>query len=139
MHTKIAFVTHLNRRTGKSCGAHVLDRDHGTGLHQLQTSFHQTFFSKRISDLYCGAFLFDRIVKLGAGHRGATDAVAAGLSTQIYHRHAYTRGSRVKNLVRVSQTCCKCIDQTIAVIGRIESNLTADSRYAKAIAISTDA
>jgi len=45
--------------------AHVLDRDHATGCHDLQARFQQQLFGKGIADLHGGALLSRIVVEFG--------------------------------------------------------------------------
>ena len=79
---------HLERRRSQPGGAHVLNADDGIRLHDLQTRLEQQLLRERIADLHRRAFLFGRLVELRRGHRGAVDAVAARLRSDVDHRIA---------------------------------------------------
>ena len=85
---EIALVAHLDGRAGEAGGAHVLDRDHRAGRHQLEAGLHQPLLGEGVADLHGRALLLDRGVELGGGHGRAADAVAAGLGAEVDHRHA---------------------------------------------------
>ena len=82
--------------------AHVLDRDDGAGLHQLEAGLQQQLLGERIADLDGRALLFGVGVEFGRGHRGAVDAVAAGLGAEIDDRPADALGLGGEDLVGLS-------------------------------------
>ena len=138
-HTKVALVAHFNRGTGQARGTHILDRDHGTGGHQFKRGFHQALFGEGVTDLHCGAFVFDRVVKFGRCHCGTANTVAAGFRTKVHNGHADAGGCGVENLVCVGQTGGKCVHKAVAVIGRVKADFAANGRHAKAVAVAANA
>ena len=82
---------HLARRRSQAGGAHVLNAGHGAAAHRLETSLEQKLFEKGISDLNGGTLGQRGVVKLGRGHRGAVNTVAARLCAHIEHRIADAR------------------------------------------------
>ena len=133
-----ALVAHLDRRTGQARGPHVLDRDHRARRHQLKARFQQAFLGERIADLHGGTLVLDRVIELGAGHGRAADAVAPGLGAQIDDGHADARGRRIEDLVGIRQARRKRVDQAVAVIAGVETDLSADVRHAEGVAIGAD-
>ena len=136
---QFALVAHFNRRTGQTCRAHVLDRDHRAGFHQFQTGLHQAFFGERVTDLNGGALFLNRVVEFRRRHGRAANTVAAGFRTQIHNRHADARRRRIENLVCIGQTCGERVHQTVAVIGGVEPHLTADGRNAETVPVTANA
>ena len=136
--TKIALGAHLDRRTGQPRRAHVLDRDHAIGFHDLEAGFQQQLFREGIADLHGRALLGGIVVELGRRHRGAVNAVAARLGAEIDDRHVHAGSSRVKDLVRVSEADCHRVDEDVAVIAGVETHLPADRRHAERIAVAAD-
>ncbi len=59
--------------------------------------------------------------KLGRGHGGAVDAVAAGLRADIDHRIADAGGGGQENPVPAGDADGHRVDQRIAVVGRDEN------------------
>ncbi len=96
---EIALGAHFDRRTGQPRRAHVLDRDHAIRRHDFEAGFQQQLFREGIADLHGRALLRGIVVELGGCHRGAVNAVAAGLRTEIDDRHVHAGGGRIKDLV----------------------------------------
>ena len=133
-----ALVAHLYRRAGQACRAHVLDRDHGAGLHQLQRRFHQALFGERVANLNGGAFFLDALVELGGGHGRTADTVTAGLGAQVDDGTADARSGGVEDLVGVCEARGKGVHEAVAVVGLVETGLAADGRDAEGIAVAAD-
>ena len=136
---EIALGAHLDRRTGQARRAHVLDRDHAIRFHDLETGFQQQFFREGIADLHGRALLGGIVVELGRRHRGAVNAVAPGLGAEIDDRHVHAGGRRVKDLVGLGEADRHRVDEDVAVIAGVETNLSADGRHAERIAVAADA
>ena len=113
---EVALGAHLDRRAGQAGGAHVLDRDHGAGLHQLEAGLEQELLGERVADLHGRALLLRGVVELGRGHGGAVDAVAAGLRAQIDDRVPDAGRRRVEDLVRLREADRHGVDEDVAVI-----------------------
>jgi hypothetical protein len=133
-----ALGAHFDSRAGKAGSTHVLDGDDGAGLHQLEAGFEQAFFGEGVADLYGRALLLDRLVELGRCHGGATDAVTAGLGTEIDDRQADALGFRQEDRIGLGKACSKSVDEDIAVVAGIEFNLAANRRHTEGIAIAAD-
>ena len=136
---EIALGAHLDRRAGQAGRAHVLDRDHAIGRHDFEAGFQQQLFREGIADLHGRPLLGGIVVEFGRRHRGAVNAVAAGLGAEIDDRHVHAGGRRVENLVGVGEADRHRIDQNVAVIAGVETHLPADRRHAKRIAVAADA
>ncbi len=136
---EIALGAHLDRRAGQARGPHVLDRDHAIGCHDFEAGFQQQFFGEGIADLHGRPLLGGIVVEFGRGHRGAVNAVTAGLGAQIDDRHVDAGGRRIKNLVGIGKPDRHRIDQDVAVIAGVETHLPADRWHAERIAIAADA
>ena len=136
---EVALGAHLHRRTGQPRSAHVLDRDHAIRRHDFEAGFQQQFFRKGIADLHGRPLLGRVVVEFGRRHRGAVDAVAAGLGAEIDDRHVDARRRRVKNLVGIGKPDRHRVDQDVAVIAGVEAHLPADRRHAERIAVAADA
>ena len=136
---EIALGAHLDRRAGQPRRAHVLDRDHAAGFHDLEAGFEQQLLGKGIADLHGRTLLFREVVELGRGHRGAVNAVASGLRAEIDDRHVHAGRRRVENLVGIGQAHRHRVDQDVAVIAGVEAHLAADRRHAEGIAVAADA
>ena len=111
---------HLASRTRKSCRAHILNADNGSGLHGFETSFEQQLLQKRIADLHVGTLRLRSLAEFFAGHGGAVNAVASGLGSDIDHRIALTRRARVENLIFTHQSQRERVDQRIARVAGLE-------------------
>ena len=136
---EIALGAHLDRRTGQPRRAHVLDRDHAIGRHDLEAGFQQQLFRKGIADLHGRPLLGGIVVEFGRRHRGAVDAVASGLGAEIDDRHVHAGGRGIENLVGVGEADRHRIDQDVAVIAGVETHLPADGRNTKGITVAADA
>ena len=136
---EIAAGAHFDGRTGEAGGAHVLDRDDGTGLHQFQAGFQQAFFGERITDLNRGALFFDRVVEFRRGHGRAADAVAAGLGAEIDDGKADAFGLGQEDRVGFGKAGGEGIDQAVAVVAGMELDFAADGRNAEGVAVAADA
>ncbi len=136
---EIALGAHLDRRAGQPRRAHVLDRDHAIGFHDFEAGFQQQLFREGIADLHGRPLLGGIVVELGRRHRGAVNAVAAGLGAEIDDRHVHAGGRRIENLVGVGEAHRHRVDQDVAVIAGMEAHLPADRRHAERIAIAADA
>ncbi len=132
-------VAHLDGGTGEARGAHVLDRDHGARGHEFEAGLHQAFLGERVANLHGGAFLLDRIVKFGAGHCRAADAVAASLGTKVDDGHADAGGRRVEDGVRVGEAGGEGVDEAVAVVAAVEADLARDVGDAEGVAVAADA
>ena len=134
-----ALVAHLHGRAGETRGAHVLDRDHGAGLHQLEAGLHQALLGEGVADLNGGTLLLDGLVELGRGHGRTADAVTAGLRAEVHDRASDARSRRVEDLVAVREARREGVHQAVAVVGGVEANLAARGRHAEAVAIAAHA
>jgi hypothetical protein len=132
-------VAHLDRRTGETGGAHVLDRDDGAGGHQFEAGFQQALFGEGVAHLHGRALLLDRVVEFGRGHGRAAHAVAARLGAEIDDGHADARGGRVEDRVRVGEAGGEGVDEAVAVVGAVEADLSAHGRHAEGVAVAADA
>ena len=135
---EIALGAHLDRRTGQAGRAHVLDRDHAIGFHDFEAGFEQQLFREGIADLHGRALLGGIVVELGRRHRGAVNAVAAGLGAEIDDRHVHAGRRRVENLVGLGEADRHRVDEDVAVIAGVETHLPADRRHAERIAVAAD-
>ena len=135
---EIALGAHLDRRARQARRAHVLDRDHAIGFHDFEAGFQQQLFREGIADLHRRPLLRGIVVELGRGHRGAVNAVAAGLGAEIDDRHVHAGGRRIENLVGVGQPDRHRVDQDVAVVAGMEAHLPADGRHAERVAIAAD-
>ena len=136
---EIALGAHLDRRRGEAGRTHVLDRDDGTGLHQLEAGLQQELFGKGIADLNGGALLFGIGLEAGRGHSRAMDAIAPRLRAEIDDRVPDPRRFCVKNLVGAGEADGHGIDEDIAVVARVELGRAPDRRHAERIAVAPDA
>ena len=136
---EIALGAHLDRRAGQPGRAHVLDRDHAIGFHDFEAGFQQQLFREGIADLHGRPLLGGIVVELGRRHRGAVDAVAAGLGAEIDDRHVHARCRRIEDLVGLGEADRHRVDQDVAVIAGVETHLPADGRHAERIAVAADA
>ena len=99
---EIALGAHLDRRAGQPRRAHVLDRDHAIGCHDFEAGFQQQLFREGIADLHGRALLGGVVVEFGRRHRGAVNAVAAGLGAEIDDRHVRRRRPPRRKILSVS-------------------------------------
>jgi hypothetical protein len=130
---------HLERRRGEPRGAHVLDADDASVLHQLEARLEEQFFGERVAHLDGRALLPPILVELGRSHRRAVDAVAAGLRADVNDRIADAlRDARKMRSARATAEG-EDIDQDVAVVGGVEGGLAADGRDADAVAVARDA
>ena len=136
---EIALGAHLDRRAGQPGRAHVLDRDHAIGGHDLEAGLQQQFFGEGIADLHGRALLGGIVVELGRRHRGAVNAVAAGLGAEIDDRHVDAGGRGIKDLVGVGEANRHRVDENVAVIAGVKAHLAADRRHPERIAVAADA
>lgn len=135
---EVALGAHLDRRAGQARRAHVLDRDDAALLHDFEAGLEQQLFGEGIADLHGRALLLGFVVELGRGHRGAVDAVAAGLGAEIDDRHVHAGGGRIEDLVRVGEADGHRVDEDVAVIAGVEAHLAAHGRHAEGIAVAAD-
>ena len=136
---EIALGAHFHRRAGEPRRAHVLDGDDAALVHDLEAGLEQQLFRERIADLHGRAFGFRVLAEFRRGHRGAVDAVAAGLRAEIDDRHADAGGGRVENLVLLRDAHRHGVDEVVAVVARMEAHRAAHGRHAKRIAVAADA
>ncbi len=136
---EIALGAHFHRRARQASRTHVLDRDHAIGFHDFEAGFQQQLFREGIADLHGRTLLVRIVVEFGRRHRGAVNAVAAGLGTEIDDRHVHAGRRRVENLSRVGEADRHRVDQDVAVIAGVETHLSADGRYPERIAVAADA
>ena len=133
------FSRHFGGRAGQPGGAHVLDPDDDSPLHDLEAGFHQELFLERIADLDVGPLGFSVPAEFLGGHRGSVDAVAAGLGPDVEKDVAGVFGPGVENLVLFGQAQAEDVDQGIQRIALVETGLAADGRHADGIAVGGDA
>ncbi len=136
---EVALGAHLDGRAGEPRRAHVLDGNHGAGLHQLEAGFEQALFGEGIADLDGRALLLDIVAEFGRRHRRAADPVPAGLGAEIDDGQADAFGFGVKDLVGIGEARGEGVDQDVAIVARVELDLTADGRHAERIAVAADA
>src|SRR5208282_4310127 len=67
------------------------------------------------------------------------DAITAGLGADIYYRVADASGGGEEDAVGGGDADGHGVDQRIAIIGRVEVDLTADGRDADAVAVAANA
>ncbi len=130
---------HLDRGGGEPGRSHVLDRDDRVGLHQFEARLDQQLFGERVADLHRRPLRLGIGAERGGGHRGAVNAVAAGLGADIDHGVAHSGGGTEKNAVGAGDADGHRIDQRVAVVGGMKIDLAADGRHAHAIAVAADA
>ena len=93
----------IGRRAGQPRSAHILNADERVGLHHLEAGLEQELLHEGIADLYSGALLRRFFVELRRRHRGAVNAVAAGLRADVVHgvadagRHALDDVGRLRD------------------------------------------
>ena len=133
-----ALVSHLHRRAGEACRAHVLDRDHRIGGHQFETGFEQALFGEGIAHLNGRPLVLAVPVEFRRGHRGAPHAVASRLRAKIDDRHADTARGRVEDPVGVHDAGGKGVHEAVSVVAAVKPYLAAYRRHAKGIAVATD-
>src|SRR5690606_7495330 len=126
-------------RAGKAGSTHVLDGNYRAGCHKLQAGFQQTLLGEWIAHMDGRALLLDVFIELGGSHGCAADTVAASLCSEIDDWKADAFGLRIEDRVRLGEARRKRVDQNIAVVARVEINLTADRRYAERVAVAADA
>src|SRR5690606_16694974 len=136
---EVALRAHFHGRAGKAGSTHVLDGNYRAGCHKLQAGFQQTLLGEWIAHLDGRALLLDVFIELGGSHGCAADTVAASLCSEIDDWKADAFGLRIEDRVRLGEARRKRVDQNIAVVARVEINLTADRRYAERVAIAADA
>ena len=110
-----------------------------SACHDFEAGFQQQLFGEGIADLHGRALLGRIVVEFGRRHRGAVNAVAAGLGAEIDDRHVHAGGRRVEDLVGVGEADRHRIDQDVAVIAGVEAHLSADGRHPERIAVAADA
>ena len=110
-----------------------------SACHDFEAGFQQQLFGEGIADLHGRALLGGIVIELGRRHRGAVNAVAAGLGAQIDDRHVHAGGRRVKDLVGLGEADRHRVDEDVAVIAGVETHLPADGRHAEGIAVAADA
>ena len=136
---EITLGAHLDRRTGQSGRAHVLDGDDRSRRHQFEAGLEKAFFGERVANLDRRALLLDLVVKFRRGHGRAANPVAACLGAQIddWQTDAFCLG--IEYLVGFSEAGRERIDEAVAVVARIELNLAAHGGYAEGVAVAADA
>src|SRR6185369_17615988 len=85
------------------------------------------------------ALLLAVLGEISAGHGRAVDSVAAGLRTDIDDRIPDARGGRVEDLVGLRDPDRHGVDEDVAVVRRVEIDLSADRWNPDAIAVAADA
>ena len=123
----------------KPGGAHVLDAEHGAGLHHFETRLHQQLFHERIADLHRRTLLRRLLVELRRRHRRAVDAVAAGLGADVEHRVARALRRALDDVVDARDAEAQHVDERVAGIHLVEHDLAADGGNADAVAVAADA
>jgi hypothetical protein len=124
---------------GEAGGAHVLDRHHRAARHQLEAGLEEELLGEGVADLHRRALLGGRIVELGRGHRGAVDAVAAGLGAEIDDRQADAGGLRVEDRIGAGEAGGEGVDEDVAVVAGVEVDLAADGRHPEGVAVVANA
>ena len=94
LHADAAARSHLGRRAGQAGRPHVLDADERVGLHHLEARLEEQLLHERIADLHRRTLFGRRLIELRRRHRGAVNAVAAGLRADVVHRVADARSPR---------------------------------------------
>ncbi len=130
---------HLGGRAGQPGRAHVLHADERVGLHQLEAGFEQELLHERIADLHRRPLLGRLLVELGRRHRGAVDAVAAGLGADVVDRVADARGIGQHQRIGLGNTEAEDVDERVARVRIVEGDLAADRGDADAVAVAGDA
>src|SRR5690348_2168536 len=131
---------HFAGRAREARGAHILNRDDSAGAHGFEAGFEEKFFHEGIADLDVGALLLRLLAEFGGGEeRGAVDAVAARLRSDVNHGIARAPGSREKQIFAASDAERERVDERIIGIARLEADFAADGGNAEAIAVIRDA
>ena len=136
--SEVALGAHLDRRGGQAGGAHVLDRHHGAGSHQLEAGLQQQLLGEGVADLHGRSLLLRVGLEARRGHGGAVDAVAAGLGAEIDDRVPDAGGLGVEDLVGSGQAHRHGVDQNVAVVAGVELRRAAYRRHAEGVAVAAD-
>jgi hypothetical protein len=139
LHAGAAARAHLAggaRQTGR---AHVLDAHECVGLHHLEARLEEQLLHERIADLHRGPLLGRLLVELRRGHRGAMDAIAPGLRSDVEHGVPHARGDPLDDLVGLRDAEAEHVHQRVAGVAFVEGDLAADGGDADAVAVAADA
>ena len=116
---------HLGRRAGQPGRAHVLDADDETAVHDLEAGLEEELLLERIADLDVGPLVLGLLAELLGGHRGAVDAVAAGLGPDVEDGVPDALGPGVEDLVLVGQAEAEDVDERVERVALVETDLAA--------------
>src|SRR5205807_10133269 len=94
---------------------------------------------ERIAHLHGRALALALFVEFGAGHGGAVDAVASGAGADVDDGIPHAARGAPEDAVGLEETERECVDQTVAVEGGVERDLSGDRRDADAVAVTGDA
>src|SRR4029077_7931514 len=120
-------------------GPHVLNADHGIGIHDLQACLEEQLLRERVTDLHGGPLLFRCLIEVRGGHGGAVDPVASRLRADVDDRIADAAGGTGEDAVTGRYAEGKDVDEDVAVVGTVKRRLSADGRDADAVAVAADA
>src|SRR5713101_6309787 len=96
-------------------------------------------FGERVSHLHRRPALLRALVESGRRHRGAVNAVPAGLGTDVEDGIARPVGARAEDLVLLHEADGHGIDERVAGVLGSEIDLAAEVRDAEAVAVPADA
>ena len=130
---------HLRTTAGEASGAHVLGGDHIASLEGLQTSLDQALLQKRVPHLHGGAIVEGSRTEFGTGKAGAPHAITAGGTAHVHHWIANAGGTRTHDALGFHQAQGHGVDEGIAGIAGVETNLAAHGGHANTIAVMGDA
>ena len=139
LHPDAAAGAHLERGRRQPGGAHVLDRDDGVALEDLEDGFEDELLHERVAHLHGRAALRLLVVEDVRRHRRAVDPVAARLRARIEDGIPRPGGFRAEDPVLPHEADRHHVHEDVLVVGRVEERHPADRRHADAVAVAPDA
>ena len=139
LHPDAAAGAHLERRGRQPGRSHVLDRDHGVALEDLEDGFEDELLHERVAHLHGRAALRLPIVERVRSHRRAVDPVAARLRARVEDGVSRAGGLRAEDPVLPHDADRHDVHEDVLVVGRVEKRHPADRRHADAVAVPPDA
>src|SRR5690606_27383756 len=109
---------HFRTGAGEARSAHILDRDAGIGVNQLEGSFQDLLFGKRITNLHGTTLGFAFFCKFRAGEGGAMDAIAPGGVAVVNNEVTNARRHGAGNFLFLNYTDAHDVYEGIAVVSR---------------------
>ena len=140
VHTRIAIGGQLGGGARNTSGAEVLDALNDVRFEQVEAAFDEDLLHEGVTNLHGGALGGHAVFEgFGRQNRCATDAVTAGARAEEDNQVAFTGCVCQVNVVVTQGTDAECIDQRVALVGRVKFSFTTDIRQAEAVAVATHA